>query len=253
MDFLTGRPQVVKIGNISSTLVLNTAAPQGCCLSPRLYTHDCTATHSNNCIIKFADDTTVIGLISEGDETEYRDEVVQLTPWCEGKQPRTECQQDQDFWSHRGPHSTISLDGSMVEVVSCFRFLGLQISDDLAWTRNTECLYVGSGQERGAVQLISPVGILKEILTDPTNTLWVTWVSVLPDQRVPAPDWTSRLDQQAGPACTSPRLDQRVPAPDWTSRLDQRVPAPDWTSRPDQRVPAPDWTSRLDQRVPAPD
>jgi len=37
MDFLTDRPQVVMIGsNTSSTLVLNTGAPQGCCLNRSL-------------------------------------------------------------------------------------------------------------------------------------------------------------------------------------------------------------------------
>jgi hypothetical protein len=49
LDFLMGRPQVVKVGNNSSaTLILNMEAPQGCVLSPLLYsmfTHDCVATH----------------------------------------------------------------------------------------------------------------------------------------------------------------------------------------------------------------
>ncbi len=62
LDFLTGRSQVVRMGNnTSSPLILNTGAPQGCILSPllySLYTHDCTATHSSNVIVKFADDTT---------------------------------------------------------------------------------------------------------------------------------------------------------------------------------------------------
>ena len=44
-DFLTGRPQVVRVGNTTSAmLTLNTEAPQGCVLSPLLYflfTHDC--------------------------------------------------------------------------------------------------------------------------------------------------------------------------------------------------------------------
>ncbi|KAI3360591.1 hypothetical protein L3Q82_002453 [Scortum barcoo] len=38
-DFLTNRPQVVRIGdNTSSTLVLSTGTPQGCVLSPALFT-----------------------------------------------------------------------------------------------------------------------------------------------------------------------------------------------------------------------
>jgi hypothetical protein len=73
LDFLTGCPQVVKVGNItSSTLILNTGAPQRCVLSPllySLYTHDCVASHSSNSMIKFTDDMTVVGLIISNDET----------------------------------------------------------------------------------------------------------------------------------------------------------------------------------------
>lgn len=43
-----------------------------------LYTHDCIPTHPYNTIIKLADDTTVIGLISGRDETTYREEVKKL-------------------------------------------------------------------------------------------------------------------------------------------------------------------------------
>jgi gmma-aminobutyric acid receptor subunit gamma/cGMP-dependent protein kinase 2 len=73
LDFLTGRPQVVRVGNnTSTTLILNTGAPQGCMLSPLLYslfTHDYVAKHDSNTIIKFANDTTVVGLITNKDET----------------------------------------------------------------------------------------------------------------------------------------------------------------------------------------
>ncbi len=77
LDFLTGRPQSVRVGhNTSSTTTLSTGAPQGCVLSPLLFTlltHYCTAKFSSNHIIKFADDTTVVGLISNNDETHYRE------------------------------------------------------------------------------------------------------------------------------------------------------------------------------------
>ena len=68
LGFLMGRHQVVKVGNnISTSLTLNTGAPQGCMLSPllcSLFTHDCVDMHASNSIIKFADDTTMVGLIT---------------------------------------------------------------------------------------------------------------------------------------------------------------------------------------------
>uniref|UniRef100_A0A669B6K4 Reverse transcriptase domain-containing protein n=1 Tax=Oreochromis niloticus TaxID=8128 RepID=A0A669B6K4_ORENI len=69
-DVLTNRPHSVRLGpHLSSTITLSTGSPQGCVLSPllfTLYTSDCSPTHLSNTIIKFADDTTVVGLISRG-------------------------------------------------------------------------------------------------------------------------------------------------------------------------------------------
>ncbi|KAI3376612.1 hypothetical protein L3Q82_017046 [Scortum barcoo] len=85
-DLLTNRPQVVRIGdNTSSTLVLSTGTPQGCVLSPALFTlftSDCSAIHSTNTIVKFADDTTTVSLILDNNETHYREEIQHLTQWC---------------------------------------------------------------------------------------------------------------------------------------------------------------------------
>jgi hypothetical protein len=74
-----GRPQVENVGNkISTALIFNTGAPQGCILSPLLYslfTHDCMAMHTSNSIIKFA--------ITNNDETAYRQEVRAPGVWCQ--------------------------------------------------------------------------------------------------------------------------------------------------------------------------
>ena len=70
---------MVRVGNnISSPLILNTGALHGCILSPLLYSlfsQDCVATHASNSIIKFADDTTVVGLNTNNAETASREEV----------------------------------------------------------------------------------------------------------------------------------------------------------------------------------
>jgi hypothetical protein len=73
---------VVKVGNnTSATLILNPGALQGCVLSPLLYslfTHDCMVKHDSNTIIKFADDTAVVDLITDNDDIAYREEVRDL-------------------------------------------------------------------------------------------------------------------------------------------------------------------------------
>jgi hypothetical protein len=59
--------------------------PQGCLLSPLLYslfTYDCVPVHCSNTIAKFTDDTTVVGLISDNDESAYREEV---NTWLHGE------------------------------------------------------------------------------------------------------------------------------------------------------------------------
>ena len=48
-----------------------------------LFTHDCVAMHTSNSVIKFADDTTVVGLITNNAETAYREEVRALGMWCQ--------------------------------------------------------------------------------------------------------------------------------------------------------------------------
>ena len=69
LDFLSDRSQRVRIGDkISDTLILNVGAPQGCVLSPSLftlYTNDCVSSDPSVKLIKFSDDTTLKGLISK--------------------------------------------------------------------------------------------------------------------------------------------------------------------------------------------
>ena len=83
LDFLTDCPQVVRVGNnMSAKIIFNTGAPQGCVLSTLLFTHDCMFKHDSNTIIKIADDTTVVGLITDNNETTYRKKVRELAVWC---------------------------------------------------------------------------------------------------------------------------------------------------------------------------
>jgi hypothetical protein len=124
LDFLTGRPQVVRVGNnTSATLILNPWAPQRYELSPLMYslvTHDCTAKHGSN-IIKL-----LVGLITDNDETAFWEEVRDLVVWCQDNNLSLNVIKTKemivDYRKRRTEHIPILIDGAILEQVESFKF-----------------------------------------------------------------------------------------------------------------------------------
>ncbi|XP_051521146.1 sialidase-4 isoform X1 [Myxocyprinus asiaticus] len=173
LDFLSSRCQVVRMGsNISSSLTLNTGAPQGCVLSSLLYslhTHDCEATHSSSAIIKFADDTTVVGLITDNDETAYREVVHTLTCWCQEHNLSLNVSKTKevvvDFRRKDREHSPITINGAPVERVSSFKFLSVHITEELTWSVHTEAVVKKAHQHLFFLRWLRKFGMNHHILT----------------------------------------------------------------------------------------
>ncbi|KAK0135194.1 RNA-directed DNA polymerase from mobile element jockey [Merluccius polli] len=174
-DFLTNRSQVVRIGNrTSSSLVLNTGTPQGCVLSPALftlYTHDCSATHPTNLVVKFADDTTVVGLISDNDETHYREEIQLLTRWCSDNNLMLNTSKTKEVIvdyrkSRRTEHAPLLISGGEVERVDNIKFLGIHISSDLTWSLNTSHLVKKAQQRLYFLRKLKRAGLSSRLLSN---------------------------------------------------------------------------------------
>ncbi|XP_051241640.1 uncharacterized protein LOC127355166 [Dicentrarchus labrax] len=118
---------------VSATQSVPTATIQG----------DATETSLSN--------STVIGLLQDGDESAYRREVEQLTLWCgqNNLEPNTIKPVEMTVNFKRSPSTLppITTPNSPVSAVETFRFLGSTISQDLKWESNTDTI-IKKAQQR---------------------------------------------------------------------------------------------------------
>ncbi len=151
-SFLTDRQQLVRLGKISTRMV-STGASQGCVFSPllfSLYTNDCTSKDPSVKLLKFADDTTLIGLIQDRGESAYRQEVEQLAVWCSLNLELNTLKTVEmivDFRRNPPALPPLTIMDSTVTTVESFRFLGNTISQDLKWDIHIDSI-VKKAQQR---------------------------------------------------------------------------------------------------------
>ncbi len=102
-------------------------------------------------LLKFADDTTLIGLIQDGDEAAYRQEVKELAVWCilnnlELNTLKT-LEMSEDFRRNPPALPTLTITNRSVTAVESFRFLDTTISQHLKWDNHIESI-VKKAQQR---------------------------------------------------------------------------------------------------------
>ena len=165
--YLTDRPQYVRLQNnrsansshintsrntaahiTSETITTFTGAPQGTVLSPflfTLYTSDCRFSSSDCYLQKFSDDSAVVGCISRGNETLYRDSVDQFVGWCESNHLLLNVTKTKeliiDFRKEKEQMQPIVIKGENVEVVNQYKYLGVTIDSKLNWSEHMQKVY----------------------------------------------------------------------------------------------------------------
>ncbi|KAK3553519.1 hypothetical protein QTP70_004199 [Hemibagrus guttatus] len=171
-SFLTDRHQLVKLGKFTSySRTTSTGAPQGCVLSPllfSLYTNDCTSTDPSVKLLKFADDTTVIGLIQDGDESAYRQEIEQLAAWCSLNNLELNTlktvEMIVDFRRNTPALPSLTIMNSTVPTVESFRFLGTTISQDLKWETHIDSIIKKAQQRLYFLRQLRKFNLPQELL-----------------------------------------------------------------------------------------
>ncbi|KAL0147668.1 hypothetical protein M9458_057025 [Cirrhinus mrigala] len=171
-SFLTDRQQLVRLGKFTShSRTTSTGAPQGCVHSPllfSLYTNDCTSKDPSVKLLKFADNTTLISLINDGDESAYRQEVKELAVWCshnnlELNKLKT-VEMTMDFRRNSPALPPLTIMDSTVMSVETFRFLGTTITQNLKWDNHIDLIVKKAQQRLYFLRQLRKFNLPKELL-----------------------------------------------------------------------------------------
>ena len=102
----------------------NTGAPQGCVISPVLftiYTNDCSINSEYTSLIKFADDSTIQGFIKNSEQS-YFDSIEYFTNWCDDHYLLLNVKKTKemifDFRIKKDPILPVLIKGEVVEIVT---------------------------------------------------------------------------------------------------------------------------------------
>ncbi|ROJ29141.1 RNA-directed DNA polymerase from mobile element jockey [Anabarilius grahami] len=148
IDFMTNRSQRVLVNNtLSDLLYTYTGSPQGCVLSPLLfilYTDDCRSTHPNCHLIKFADDTVLLSLLS-GSSQQHGPALHEFVEWCDNSCLELNVKKTKEMvvtFSNKQRQMAMAvttvIHGNPIEIVEEYKYLGTIFDNLLKFTSNTE-------------------------------------------------------------------------------------------------------------------
>jgi hypothetical protein len=103
----------------------------------------------------------VVGLITNNDETAYREEVRDLAGWCQNYKTK---EMIVDYRKRRTKHAPILIDGAVVEQVESFKFLGIHITNKLEWSKHTKTAMKRERQNLSPLRRLKRFGMGPQIL-----------------------------------------------------------------------------------------
>ena len=172
-EFLTNRVQYVNFnGTKSETIIVNTGAPQGCVLSAFLftiYTTDCTSSSKEVVILKYADDTVIVGLLHNDNETVYRNEVDRFVKWCDDNHLNLNVSKTKemivDFRKKKQKVDPLVIKNENVEIVSEYKYLGNIIDHQLTGCANVNSLIKKANKKLYFVRKLKSLKVSNTVLS----------------------------------------------------------------------------------------
>jgi hypothetical protein len=148
-SFLTERSQRVRFKDkLSDIIITNTGAPQGCVLSPllfTLYTSRCRSDDHRCKIIKYADDTAIMGLVTkQADNSFFSDNIEAFVNWCSDYHLHLNVKKTKeliiDFGRKPTVFENIIMNNEPVERVAKYKYLGTIVDNKLNWHDNINAI-----------------------------------------------------------------------------------------------------------------
>ena len=150
-SFLSDRPQRVSIdGILSNELILNTGAPQGCVLSPVLfsiYTNEMMCDTEVLTLIKFADDMALTArLRDENSLSIYFDFIGRLVAWFNDSYLKLNVKKTKEicFEEHRAKDPAllrpVQIQSENVEQVESFKYLGTVLDRNFSFSDHVDLI-----------------------------------------------------------------------------------------------------------------
>ena len=150
--FLSNRQQYVRIGkNHSNLLSCGVGCPQGCVISPILFSIYTDFLQTNNDkirLLKYADDMALVGLLNYGnqdDPSEYFNHIQTFVEQCKSNNlvinPSKTKEMVLSFSRSYFPCDYVFINGNLIERVDNFKYLGTFFNDNLKWSSNTDNVY----------------------------------------------------------------------------------------------------------------
>ena len=149
-QFLCDRPQRVSLSGIrSNELIVNTGAPQGCVLSPVLfsvYTNAVVSTNALLTLVKFADYIALVArLWDENSLAENFLHLDLLNSWFKESFLDLNVSKTRELVSdsrkEKEPFVSVTADQQFIKVVSSFEYLGIVVDSKLCFNDNIVYLY----------------------------------------------------------------------------------------------------------------
>ncbi|GFO22014.1 reverse transcriptase [Plakobranchus ocellatus] len=119
-------------------------------------------------VIKFADDTTVTGLILHNDESNFRKQIDVIVNWCSKNNLHLNVDKTKEIIVEirRGetPHPPLLIHGATVERVPSFKFLGTHVSEKLTWDINLDNIVIKARQRLYFLRKLKSFDVGSDIL-----------------------------------------------------------------------------------------